>query len=103
MTQILATAKGFTIDSATLISDVNHTHSLNNRDCGVLEVGITDHCATSVKLTFSFKNFDETDTTYIFSLPVSIKMQKKLNRKNFKSTENTPNLYDDLDEQFELF
>ena len=63
MTQLLATARRITIDSATLIDPIFHNHFSDNPDCGKQDGGLTDHCVTFVKLSFSCKKHDDTVTT----------------------------------------
>ena len=52
MTQLRATARRRTIDSATLIDHALHNHFFVNTDYGILDAGLTDHCANFVKLPF---------------------------------------------------
>ena len=63
MMQLLTTATRDTKDSATLIDQVFHNHFFTNPDCGLLDAGLTDHCATFVKLPISCKKYDSAGTT----------------------------------------
>ena len=62
--QLLTTSTRIAIDSATLIDDVFHNHFFDNPKCGILDAGLTDHCAFSVKFPFSCKKYDDTGNTY---------------------------------------
>ena len=53
MTQLRKTATRITLDSATLIDHIFQNHFFHNPDCGILDAGLTDHCAVFVKLPFS--------------------------------------------------
>ena len=61
--QLLATATRITMDSATLIDHVFHNHFLDNPDCGMFDAGLTDQCATFVKLRVFCKKDGGTGTT----------------------------------------
>ena len=77
LTQLLPTATRITIDFTTLIDHVFHNHFFDNFDCGKLDAGLTDYCAISVKLRFSCKNYDDTETTKKVFLSFLLKMQDK--------------------------
>ena len=64
MTQLLTTATRITINSATLIDNVFHNAYIDNPDCGELDAGLNDHCATFVKKPVSCKKKDGTGITY---------------------------------------
>ena len=63
-TQLLTTAARITIGSGTLIHHAFHNHFFDSPDCGILDAGLTDHCAVFVKLPFCCKTHDDTGTTY---------------------------------------
>ena len=48
MTQLLALATRFTTDSATLIDHLSQSHFTVIPDCGLFDIGSTDHCVTSL-------------------------------------------------------
>ena len=64
MTQQLTTATRNTIESATLIDHGFHNHFSDYPDSGILDAGLPCHCATFVNLPFSFKEYDDTRTTF---------------------------------------
>ena len=81
MTQLLMTATRKTICSATLIDHLFYNHFIDSRDCGMLEAGLTDHCAISVKLPLSFKICDDTGITLEIFVLFIIKVQDMLSSK----------------------
>ena len=68
MKQIPTTATLITIVSLTLIDHVFFNHFFDNPDCGIFDAGLTDHCATFVKLPFSRKKYADTATSYNVTL-----------------------------------
>ena len=64
MTQLLTTAIRITINSATLIDRVFHTHFFEDPDCGIVDTDLTELCGTFVKLPFCCKIYDDTATKH---------------------------------------
>ena len=103
MRQPLTTETRSTIDSATLIDQVFYNRFSDNPDCDILDAGVSDHGATSVRLSFFCKKCDDTGTTYkVFSF-----IQNENARQDYlgilPNELKKPNLHDDFGEQFEMF
>ena len=102
MMQLKSNATRITIDSAILIDLVLHNQFFDNLDCGLLHACLADNFAVFVKLPFSCKKYEDTGTTHkIF--PFLFNENARQTFLDLPSTElRMPNLYDALDENFEM-
>ena len=64
VTQLLATESRIIRVSATVIDQKFYIFFFDFPSSGTLDVDLTDHCVTFVKLPFSCKNDQETKSTY---------------------------------------
>ena len=103
MTQLLTTATRVTIGSATLVDHVFHNHFFGNPECGILDAGLTDHCATSVNLPVSCEKYDDTETTFEVVPFIYNENSKQVYLELLSNELKMPCLYEDLEEHFDMF
>ena len=89
--------------SAFPIDHVFHIQLFDNPDCGVFDGGLTDHCATFVKLPFSSIRNGYNRTTYKVFPFIFNENARQVYLETLSKELKMPNFYVDLDEHFDLF
>ena len=90
MMPLQKTATRITTGSATRIDHVFQNRFFDNPDCGVLDDGLVDHCASFVKLSLSYIKQDGTGTTYKVFVSFIMKMQDHLILDYFQTNRKFP-------------